>query len=133
MEHLMKRTSVLLVCALTFAVTARAAEELGAPPPEPAGTVLRPVTNDTIREELDKRLVDRFTAAAGSSPYLTAAQAKEAGWGFVSDHFAEIDKVRRGYVTIKEVRAFLDARGPGEPAAARARIKAAKSAIRKVE
>ena len=37
---------------LTFQIAANAAEELGAPPPEPAGTILRPVTGDSIRAEL---------------------------------------------------------------------------------
>lgn len=118
---------------LTFQIAANAAEELGAPPPEPAGTILRPVTGDSIRAELDQRLADDFSAAAGSSPYLTAEQAKKSGWGFIARNFAAIDLHKRGYVKIEEIQAFMDARAPGEPAAARARVNAAKSSIQKIK
>jgi hypothetical protein len=131
MKH--SATLITLACALLFAFKVNAAEELGAPPPEPAGTVITPVTGDTIQQELDQRLKDRFAAAAGSSPYLTAEQAKKAGWGFISDHFGEIDKKRNGTVTIDEIQAFMDARTPGEPKAARARANAAKTTIQKIE
>lgn len=128
-------TKIMLAGAVVFSCLsqANAAEELGAPPPEPAGAVLRPITDDSIRHELDQRLTDDFAAAAGSSPYLTSEQARAAGWGFIADHFAAIDRKQRGYVTIDEVQTFMDARTPGEPAPARARANAAKSTIQKIE
>ena len=128
-------TKFMLAGAVVFSCLsqANAAEELGAPPPEPAGAVLRPITDDSIRHELDQRLIDDFAAAAGSSPYLTSEQARAAGWGFIADHFAAIDRKQRGYVTIDEVQTFMDARTPGEPAPARARANAAKSTIQKIE
>jgi hypothetical protein len=130
MKHLfnLSRSAVAVVLALMVAVPAHAFDDLGAPPPEPADAVLRPVTADTIQEELDRRLIDRFTKAAGTSPYLTAEQARASGWGFVADHFAQIDRRRQGYVRIKDIQAFMDARAPGDPEAARERVRAAKAA-----
>jgi hypothetical protein len=133
MKHFRKIVFVAFACAIASQMPANAAEELGAPPPEPAGTVLRPATNESIREELDERLVADFSAAAGSSPYLTAQQAKKAGWGFIADHFAEIDKSHAGYVTVNDIQAFMDARAPGDPVATRARANALKATIQKIE
>jgi hypothetical protein len=59
--------------------------------------------------------------------------AKDAGWGFISDHFAQIDKQHHGYVTFDEIQAFMDARSIGNPAALRARSKAAVTTIQKIE
>ena len=62
---------------------------------------------------LDARLKARFAAAAGPSiRFLTAKAANEASWGFLSDHFTEIDTNGDGFVTFDDVKAFMDARSP---------------------
>jgi hypothetical protein len=105
---------MLLAAAVTLALATHsfAYDDLGVPPPDPAGTVQVPLTNATVQKELDQRLADRFQSVVGSSPRLTEQQAKDASWGFVSDHFAEIDREKKGYVTVEDIEAFKDARSP---------------------
>src|ERR1700712_3935130 len=124
--------SVILLAAtatLALALPLRAYDDLGVPPKAPAGSVIKPLTSETIQTELDRRLIDRFRAAAGTSPRLTAQQAKDAGWGFIADHFAEIDKRRYGYVTFDEIQDFMDSRALGNPGELRAKTKAAATKI----
>ncbi|QND51600.1 hypothetical protein HB779_06575 [Phyllobacterium sp. 628] len=123
---------LLLAIGIMLASPAYAYDDLPVPPPAPAGTVLKPLTNESIQTELDQRLADRFRTAAGSSSQLTAQQAKDSGWGFISDHFAQIDKGHQGYVTFKQIQAFIDARSLGNPVETRARARAA-AAIQRIE
>ncbi len=53
---------------------------------------------------------------------MTLKHANDAGWGFVADHFAEIDRDHDGYASFDEVQAFFDGRSPLP--AARARVAA---------
>jgi len=90
-----------------------AGERLGFPPPDPPGTVREPLTQQSLQKEVDNDLRQRFEEAAGHSNHLLTAQgAKDAGWGFMADHFAEIDDNRDGYLQFSEISGFMTARSP---------------------
>ncbi|QND51617.1 hypothetical protein HB779_06680 [Phyllobacterium sp. 628] len=90
-----------------------AAEKLGAPPRNPSGKITPPMTATVAQEFLDRDMATRFDAAADPATHqLTEQRARDFGWGFISDHFAEIDVHRQGYVRFEEVRAFMQARSP---------------------
>ncbi|CAN7167687.1 hypothetical protein LJR231_000235 [Phyllobacterium sp. LjRoot231] len=119
--------------ALIGTVPANAGERLGFPPPDPPGTVRPKMTAETIRQDLDQQLKNRFTAASGGSGRLTAQQAKDAGWGFIADHFGEITGGNADSVSLDEIQTFIDARSLGNPAGIRAKAKAATTTFHKVE
>lgn len=86
---------------------------LGAPPPYPEGYVPPKLDQEGLQAQVDGHLKEMFDKAADpSSQLVTMAAAKAAGWGFVSDHFAEIDANRDGFITYGEYKRFLDARSP---------------------
>ncbi|NTS30980.1 hypothetical protein HQ945_06915 [Phyllobacterium sp. BT25] len=129
MNHIIISTSLL--AALMLSSPAQAYDDLRKPPADPSGTVREPLTETGIQRELDQRLLQRFKVAAGSSPRLTKQQAKDANWGFIADHFAEIDTAGAGYVSFDQIQAFMDARSIG--AAAKARVKARASTVKTIE
>ena len=73
-----------------------------APKPSPA----------TVAQGVQDELAAQFQRAAGSRQTLTAQEAKASGWGFVADHFSQIDTSRKGYVTLAEISSFMAARSP---------------------
>lgn len=73
-----------------------------APKPSPA----------TMAQGVQDELAAQFQRAAGTRSALTAQQAKSAGWGFVADHFGQIDTSRKGYVTLGEISQFMAQRSP---------------------
>jgi hypothetical protein len=89
-----------------------AGERLGFPPADPPGTVRPAMTAETIQKQLDQQMQTRFEAAAGTSGKLTAQQARDAGWGFVADHFDEITKGKRKTVGLADIQAFMSVRSP---------------------
>ncbi|SFI67317.1 hypothetical protein SAMN04515648_1104 [Phyllobacterium sp. CL33Tsu] len=123
--------STSLLAALMLASPAQAYDDLRKPPADPSGTARAPLTESGIQHELDQRLMQRFKAAAGSSPRLTRQQAKDANWGFIADHFAEIDTAGAGYVSFDQIQTFMDARSIG--ATAKARVKARESTVETIE
>jgi hypothetical protein len=75
-----------------------------APAPKPSAA--------TVAQSVQDELAQQFQQASGSRSSLTAQQAKAAGWGFVADHFGQIDTSRKGYVTLSEVSQFMANRAP---------------------
>jgi hypothetical protein len=75
-----------------------------APAPKP--------TPASVAQGVQDELTAQFQRAAGTRSSLTAQQAKSAGWGFVADHFGQIDTSRKGYVTLAEITSFMAARSP---------------------
>lgn len=72
-----------------------------------------------VQDAVNQQLKTHFDRAAGPSGQLTADAAKAAGWGFIADHFQEIDRDNKGYVSYSDVSAFMKARSPLKvPAAA---------------
>ncbi|MEP7453069.1 hypothetical protein [Phyllobacterium sp. SB3] len=69
-------------------------------------------TTATVQKTVDAELRATFDAASGGVNQLTAKQAIDADWGFIADHFGEIDQDRDGHVSFAEVQDFLDARSP---------------------
>ena len=74
----------------------------------------------SIQSRLDQELRAKFDAAAKSNHLLTAPAASDAGWGFVADHFTQIDGNHDGYASFGDVQAFFDGRSPLPAARARA-------------
>ncbi|MBN9134549.1 hypothetical protein [Phyllobacterium sp.] len=87
--------------------------------PEP-GTKSVKQDATSIQRQLDQELRAKFDAAATSNHLLTAQAASDADWGFIAEHFAQIDKDQDGYLTFDDVQTFLDARSPLPAARARA-------------
>ncbi|WP_288194928.1 EF-hand domain-containing protein [uncultured Phyllobacterium sp.] len=87
--------------------------------PEPG---IKSVKQDatSIQRQLDQELRAKFDAAAKSNHLLTAQAASAAGWGFIAEHFAQIDKDQDGYLTFDDVQTFFDARSPMPAARTRA-------------
>jgi hypothetical protein len=89
-------------------------EKMGYPPMTPDDAKLEPVNEEAVQKDVDAQLKAKFEAAARhSNQMLTAQGAIDAGWGFIADHFAEIDKNRDGSATFGEVSAFMQARSSG--------------------
>jgi hypothetical protein len=115
-------THPVTVTILAPPLLLRVSEELGTPPPDAPGVVPPEITPENMQRLFDADLRDRFESATGASGILTLKHANDAGWGFIGDHFAEIDRNRDGYLTFDEVQTFFDARSPLP--AARARVAA---------
>ena len=108
-----KLSHAVLLIGLSLAAPVSAGETLGRPPADPPGTVAPTMTPDRVQKAMDEQLRAKFEAAAGpSNNILTAAQARDAGWGFVVDRFGRIDRDGNGFVTFAEVQTFFDARSP---------------------
>lgn len=90
-------------------------ERLFFPPRDPSGTAGPKLTEEAMQKAVDERLKSRFEAASGSSSKLTAQQAKDAGWGFIADHFAEIDRDRTGFITFSDISRYMAVRSPIQP------------------
>jgi hypothetical protein len=100
--------ATLLACL----TQASAYDDLVPPPPDPVGTTYPKKTELSVQKAVETKLKTQFETVAGSSSTLTAKQAKDAGWGFVSDHFGQIDRDRDGFVTLGDVVNFMAARTP---------------------
>lgn len=87
-------------------------------PVKPAGTLALRVapapkpSPATMAQGVQDELSAQFQRASGARSSLTAQQAKQAGWGFVADHFGQIDTSGKGYVTLAEISSFMAARSP---------------------
>jgi hypothetical protein len=102
-------TIVLFLCAGMSGV-AGAGDRIDKRPLPPGTVVVKPDAA-SIQATIDTRLRDKFDAAAGKSNHLlTAQQSIDAGWGFLADHFAEIDRNHDGYLNLTEVETFFNAR-----------------------
>lgn len=94
---------------------AHAYDDLPLPPPLPKDWVPPPKpTEKSVVQQVETQTRERFAAAAGgdANGQLSQAQAKAAGWGFVSDHFIEIDSSGSGYVRLDDVLRFISQRTP---------------------
>ncbi|MCX8282404.1 hypothetical protein OSJ77_19605 [Phyllobacterium sp. 0TCS1.6C] len=71
------------------------------------------MTEEIVRKTMDAELKARFdTAADPSTGQLTKQRANDFSWGFIADHFEEIDRRGNGFVSFGEVKDFMDARSP---------------------
>ncbi|WP_318828721.1 hypothetical protein [Burkholderia cepacia] len=90
-------------------------DDLPRPPTPPEGWTPPPQPSEnSVSQDVERQIAQRFTAASGGNPngLLSQQQAKAAGWGLVSDHFAEIDRAGTGYVRLDDVLRFMSARTP---------------------
>lgn len=115
----MKQSRPLLIAILASSVVCAcvvhtmANDDIGHPPRDPVGTVYPDMTPQFVQSKVDEQIKAQFEQATGPSGYvLSAEQAKTSGWGFVADHFSEIDLDRDGYVALSDITRFLSARTP---------------------
>jgi len=66
--------------------------------PAPTGVIARP---QQPRVPLPERFAEANTTKDG---HLTKAQAATANWFYVNRNFEAIDKARKGYVTVEDIR-----------------------------
>ena len=116
----LSHNSLLTACALAFSLTAGiAAAQTPAPAPmTTAPTTTAPMTTapGTAAAPMAARpahtrmtMKERFAAANTTNDgHLTLAQA-QAGLPRVAQHFTEIDKTNKGYVTIDDLHAYMKA------------------------
>jgi len=72
-----------------------------------------PSTPESVRAAVNKNVENLFDRAADPEKHIVTQQsAKQAGIGFLADHFAEIDRDRDGNLRFSEVKRFFDARSP---------------------
>jgi hypothetical protein len=100
------RTTVFLAFGMILAAATAEAQMTAPATPAPAGmkpSELHPAT-PAARSVL--RLTRQFERANVShTGRLTAAEA-QAYWPWAARHFAQIDRERRGYLTLDEIRAW---------------------------
>ncbi len=71
-------------------------------------------SGDALRQQVLKKLKARFDAAdINHDARLTADEAKTAGLGFVTQHFADIDSEQRGSVSFDDIKKFVQSRRQG--------------------
>lgn len=84
------------------------------PPPDEPGTSRPELRGQALRNQAIGNLKKRFDAAADPSTHLLSlADAKAAGFGYVADHFKEIDRNGSGYISFADLVLYLKSRkGP---------------------
>lgn len=83
-------------------------DRLVTPPPDPAGTAVPEPQGQTLRDQVIANMKRRFDAAADPSTHLLSqAGAKQAGLGYVADHFGEIDRSGGGYISFDDLERYL--------------------------
>ena len=79
----------------------------------PSRAIAAPLAREGVRAAADNHVEKLFDHASDPERHLvTRRSAEKAGYGFLADHFAEIDRDRDGNLRLGEVRQFLDARSP---------------------
>jgi hypothetical protein len=107
-----RNTLTLALLFTTMAGSALAGDRIWRPELAPGAKAVKQDAT-SIQKQLDNELRAKFDAAATNSNHLLTAQAaSDASWGFVADHFAEIDRNSDGYASFDEVETFFDARSP---------------------
>ena len=106
-----------VVCAAApdIADTRARLAQLGDPYLPPAArqrNTLPPAEGSVLRTLAVEKLRRRFDAAdVGHTGTLTQAQARQAGLGFVADHFEQIDQRRQGRINFDDLRLYMRERG----------------------
>lgn len=127
-------SSLVIVSLLTGINLAAAFDELPRPPESAGLTVAPPQTEQTVTAAVTKQLRGRFAkAAGGEGRLLSQAQAKAAGWGFVSDNFSSIDRDKDGFIKFDDLQLFAAARSPQKLMQARKMQQQQKQTIQKIE
>jgi hypothetical protein len=81
------------------------------PPPDEPGTTRPELRGQALRNQAIANVKKRFDAAADPSTHLLSlAQAKNAGFGYVADHFQAIDRNGSGYVSFDDLLLYLKSR-----------------------
>lgn len=103
-------TIASLICAAGAAVAQPAPPpDASAPPPPQAASPGAPGAYPAPRPRPLAR--DRFAAAnVTHDGRLTFEQAQSAGWRPIVNHFGEIDRDHKGYVTLEDIREWFQAR-----------------------
>lgn len=69
-------------------------------------------TGSKLQTQALGKLRNKFNAADSEhSGWISRSQAQGAGFGYVVNHFDEIDRQRRGRISFEELKGFLRANG----------------------
>ncbi|KVE34079.1 hypothetical protein WS68_10815 [Burkholderia sp. TSV86] len=86
-------------------------DRLRMPPPDPVGTAIPQAQGQALRDQVLENMKQRFDVAADPSTHLLSLSgAKRSGWGYIADHFSEIDRSGSGYVSFEDLKRYLKAR-----------------------
>lgn len=118
---MMNRLFLVTMLALTSAISAAWAAPAAAQGPDPAvkcadpcvprrlrqAPATPPVSGAALQQQAVAKLRQRFTEAdLDANGALTRDEARQAGLGWVVNHFAEIDSARSGKVTFDDMRHY---------------------------
>ncbi|AOK31578.1 MULTISPECIES: EF-hand domain-containing protein [Burkholderia] len=71
-----------------------------------------PLSGPALQRHLRDRYKQRFdNADTDATGRITRDQARRAGWGYVVNHFDEIDAAQTGYVTFDDILHFMQRGG----------------------
>jgi hypothetical protein len=91
--------------------------EMGDPYVPPAArhpSTEAPTSGEALRKQVEAKLQRRFEAADPQHTGLvTREQARQAGWGYLVQHFDRIDTARSGSVSLEQVRQYQRAAAAG--------------------
>jgi hypothetical protein len=92
--------------------------EMGDPYVPPAArkpSLAPPTSGEALRQQVERKLQRQFEAAdTQGTGSITAEQARRAGWGYLVNHFEQIDTAHSGRVSFDQVKRYLrlDQAGP---------------------
>ncbi|MGH8779884.1 EF-hand domain-containing protein [Paraburkholderia sp.] len=67
-----------------------------------------PSTGDALDQQANARLATSLKSTALGQGAMTRAQAKQAGLGYVAEHFDAIDRSGSGKVSLDDVKQYLE-------------------------
>lgn len=80
-------------------------------PPAPPGTETVDPQGQALRDRVLSNLHRRFDAAADPRTHLLTQQAaRQHGWGYIADHFQQIDRSGTGAISFDDFKAYLQSR-----------------------
>lgn len=84
------------------------------PPAARRPSMAAPTTGQALRLQVERKLQRQFEAAdTQGEGAITREQARQAGWGYLVNHFEQIDTAHSGKLSFAQVRQYmrLDASG----------------------
>lgn len=103
----------LLPAAAVLALFAFQAQAQTTPGTTPAPATSAPAPTTPAKKPVSHRITlqQRFDAANTTHDgHLTKDQAAAANWPYVTNNFTTMDKDKKGFVTVQDIRAFAKAR-----------------------
>lgn len=86
-------------------------EEIYIPPGVPRSTQ-PPLSGEALDNYIREQLKQQFNAAdTNRTGRVTIKQAEKAGWGYLVNHFNEIDRNKSGSVTFEDILSYMRSQG----------------------